>query len=77
VIGVTHSSATAERRMEQVHDRRRHSRGGRRDNDPRTNWRRVAWLFAAYAAYVSIRSLPANVKTFFRRARQRTDRIAE
>jgi hypothetical protein len=26
------------------------------------NWRRIAWLFAAYAAYLSIRSLTATVR---------------
>jgi hypothetical protein len=48
-------------------DRRKHSRSGRRKTDPHTNWRRIAWLFAAYAAYLSIRSLPATVKNFFKR----------
>jgi len=48
-------------------DRRLHSRGGRRAGDPRVNWRRLAWLFAAYAAYVSVRSLPASVKKLFNR----------
>jgi hypothetical protein len=32
------------------------------------NWRRLAWLFAGYALYVSARSLPATVKRkIFRR----------
>jgi len=48
-------------------DRRRQSRSGRRASDPQTNWRRLAWLFAAYATYLSVRSLPAHVKRFFRR----------
>ncbi len=50
-------------------DRRRNSRGGRRTADPRTNWRwrRLAWLFAAYAVYVSVRSLPATVRNYFKR----------
>lgn len=50
-------------------DRRRNSRGGRRSRDPHTNWRwrRLAWLFAAYAVYLSARSLPAAVKNYFKR----------
>jgi hypothetical protein len=43
-------------------DRRKNSRSGRRTGDPHTNWRRIAWLFAAYAAYLSVRSLPTAVK---------------
>ena len=61
-------SPTLERRAETRNDRRKHSRSGRRDNDPRVNWRRVAWLFAGYALYISARSLPATVKSkLFRR----------
>jgi len=50
-------------------DRRKISRGGRRESDPRTNWRwrRLAWLFAAYAVYLSVRSLPATVKGYLAR----------
>ena len=50
-------------------DRRRNSRGGRRAADPHTDWRwrRLAWLFAAYAVYLSVRSLPATVKNYFKR----------
>jgi hypothetical protein len=48
-------------------DRRKNSRSGRRKTDPHTNWRRIAWLFAVYAAYLSIRSLPSTVKNFFGR----------
>ena len=48
-------------------DRRKNSRGGRRSTDPHTNWRRLAWLFAAYAAYLSVRSLPATMKEYFTR----------
>jgi hypothetical protein len=47
-------------------DRRAHSRSGRRRSDPRTNWRRVAWLFAAYAVYLSFRSLSATVSRLWR-----------
>jgi hypothetical protein len=28
----------------------------------------VAWLFAAYAAYLSVRSLPDTIRRYFRRA---------
>ena len=49
-------------------DRRKNSRSGRRDGDPRVNWRRIAWLFAAYAVFVSVRSLPATVKQVFTRS---------
>jgi hypothetical protein len=50
-------------------DRRKQSRSGRRANDPRVNWRRLAWLFAGYALYLSARSLPATVKNkIFRRS---------
>jgi len=48
-------------------DRRKHSRSGRRATDPHVNWRRLAWLFGAYALCLSIRSLPAHVLKFFRR----------
>jgi hypothetical protein len=50
-------------------DRRKNSRSGRRDGDPRVNWRRVAWLFAAYAVLVSIRLLPTTVKRLVTRNR--------
>jgi len=53
---------TFERRRSERTDRRRLSRSGRRDNDPHTNWRRWAWLFAGYAVFMSLKSLPATVK---------------
>ena len=53
-------------------DRRKNPRSGRRDGDPRVNWRRLAWLFAAYAVYVSVRSLPATVKQILARRRTST-----
>jgi hypothetical protein len=31
------------------------------------HWRRLAWLFAAYALFVSLRSLPASVKQYLQR----------
>jgi hypothetical protein len=43
-------------------DRRKSSGSGRREADPRVNWRRAAWLFAAYALYVGARSLPSRAK---------------
>ena len=59
-----HQTTTAipERRRAPRGDRRKYSRSGRRAGDPHTNWRRLAWLFAAYAAYLSIRSLTATMK---------------
>jgi hypothetical protein len=50
-------------------DRRKKSRGGRRTTDPRTawRWRRLAWLFGAYAVYWSVRALPSTVKRYFNR----------
>jgi hypothetical protein len=57
---------TVDRRMPGA-DRRRHSRSGRRASDPHTNWRRIAWLFAAYALYLSVRSLPETVRNLFSR----------
>jgi len=44
-------------------DRRKLSRSGRRAEDPHTNWRRLAWLFGAYAIYLSVRSLPEAMKS--------------
>ena len=59
-----HETTTAipERRGTPRGDRRKNSRSGRRTGDPHTNWRRVAWLFAAYATYLSVRSLTATMK---------------
>jgi hypothetical protein len=51
-----------------ANDRRKNPRNGRRASDPRVNWRRAAWRFAAYALYLSARSLPASVKNFFLRS---------
>jgi hypothetical protein len=47
-------------------DRRKRSRSGRRASDPSVgwHWRRIAWLFAAYAAILSVRSLPQTVKKY-------------
>ena len=56
------TTAIPERRGAPRGDRRKNSRSGRRATDPHTNWRRLAWLFAAYAAYLSIRSLSATMK---------------
>jgi hypothetical protein len=57
-----------DRRGARSGDRRRNSRSGRRSGDPHVNWRRLGWLFAAYAVYVSVRSLPTTVKKLFNRA---------
>ena len=62
------SSVSSSERRGALDDRRKNSRSGRRDGDPRVNWRRIAWLFAAYAVYVSVRSLPATVKHIFNRS---------
>jgi hypothetical protein len=56
------TTAIPERRAAPRGDRRKNSRSGRRTGDPHTNWRRLAWLFAAYATYLSIRSLTARMK---------------
>ena len=56
------TTAIPERRAAPRGDRRKNSRSGRRAGDPHTNWRRLAWLFAAYAAYLSVRSLTATMK---------------
>ena len=48
-------------------DRRKNSRSGRRATDPRVNWRRLTWVFAGYALYLSIRSFPEAVRRLFRR----------
>jgi hypothetical protein len=53
---------TPDRRRAPRSDRRKHSRSGRRARDPQVNWRRLAWLFAGYAIYLSIRSLPATLR---------------
>jgi hypothetical protein len=55
----------SERRGAVLTDRRKRSRSGRRSSDPRVNWRRVGWLFACYALYLSARALPANFKSKF------------
>jgi hypothetical protein len=58
-----------ERRASAPSDRRTQSRNGRRQSDPQPEWRwrRAAWLFAASAAVVSIRSLPSNLRRLFGR----------
>jgi len=66
---VTESAWASNRRGLDRADRRRISRGGRRSVDPRAGWywRRLAWLFAGYAIYMSIRSLPAAARRLFKR----------
>jgi len=61
-VSAESTTPTPDRRVDARTDRRKHSRSGRRANDPRFNWRRVAWLFAGYAIYLSIRSLPATLR---------------
>jgi len=52
-----------DRRAASHSDRRKYSRSGRRGQDPHTDWRRIAWLFAVYAIYLSIRTLPETMKS--------------
>ena len=66
------SMPTTERRATQRTDRRQHSRGGRRRSDPHVNWQRLAWLFAVYAIFMSLRSLPSTVVSFFKNERTPT-----
>jgi hypothetical protein len=56
---------TPERRGAARTDRRKRSRSGRRSHDPHFNWQRLAWLFAGYAIFLSIRSLPATLRQRF------------
>jgi hypothetical protein len=58
-----------ERRDALKSDRRKISRNGRRAADPHKNWRRLAWLFALYATYLSVRSLPARIGRVWHRQR--------
>ena len=54
-------------------ERRRHSRSGRRSDDPHVSewhWRRVAFLFGAYVTLVGLRSLPQTVQRWFERSRR-------
>jgi len=48
-------------------DRRKHSRSGRRRQDPHTHSRRVRWLFVIYAAFVGARWVPDAIKRVLRR----------
>jgi hypothetical protein len=53
---------TPDRRVGPRGDRRKNPRSGRRATDPHTNWRRLAWLIAAYGTYLSVRSLLVMMK---------------
>jgi len=64
---VSNQTVERDRRHAGVSDRRKQSRNGRRRSDPRRNWRRIAWLLAAYAAYASLRWLPLNVRRLITR----------
>jgi hypothetical protein len=57
---------TVDRRSPDRRDRRKRSRSGRRARDPHTNWRRVYWLFGAYALYLSVRNVPATIRRLWR-----------
>jgi hypothetical protein len=66
--GVAPSPAPpVERRSPDRPDRRKHSRSGRRAQDPHTSWRRVYLLFGAYAVYLSLRKLPSTFRRLLRR----------
>jgi hypothetical protein len=67
VVKTFSSAVPSDRRWSGGPDRRRHSRSGRRKTDPHMDWRRIAWLFGAYAACMSVRSLTANVWKLFKR----------
>jgi hypothetical protein len=54
-----------ERRAGGRTDRRKNPRSGRRASDPRFNWRRIGWLFALYAVFLSLRSLPSSIRKYF------------
>jgi hypothetical protein len=66
---VQNASTTEAERRHGTDDRRKRSRNGRRAGDPdgARHWRRFAWMFAMYAACVSVRSLPAVIKKRFGR----------
>jgi hypothetical protein len=66
-VGVAEPSVTVERRSLDRRDRRKSSRSGRRAEDPRTSWRRVYWLFGAYALYLSVRKIPSALRRFWHR----------
>jgi hypothetical protein len=66
-ISTVKMTTDAERRRAARSDRRKHSRSGRRAGDPHTSWRRLAWLFAAYAALLSLRSVPASIRRLWRK----------
>jgi len=70
--GVFQEIVPTTNRRNAANDRRRKSRSGRRTSDPHLgwHWRRLAWLFAAYAIYLSMRSLPATVKKRLQRQRE-------
>jgi hypothetical protein len=69
--GVLQETASTTDRRNAGSDRRRNSRSGRRTSDPHLgwHWRRLAWLFAGYAIYLSVRALPTTVKKRFQRQR--------
>lgn len=66
-MAVVAKTSEIDRRGSDRGDRRKYSRSGRRASDPHVNWRRLTWVFAGYALYLSIRSLPETVRRLFRR----------
>jgi hypothetical protein len=61
------ASPPLERRSPGRRDRRKHSRSGRRAQDPHTSWGRVYLLFGAYALYLTVRKLPSSLRRLLRR----------
>lgn len=64
---MTEAVVSPDRRDRPRTDRRKMSRNGRRASDPRVNWRKIAWLFAGYGLFMSIRSLPSTIRKLFKR----------
>jgi hypothetical protein len=60
-------ASQTDRRSPDRRDRRKHSRSGRRAQDPRSSWRRIYLLFGAYALYLSVRKLPSTFRRLWRR----------
>jgi len=60
-------NARNERRDAGNTDRRKHSRSGRRAGDPHTTrrWQRLAWVCAAYGAFIGLRFIPSAIRRLF------------
>jgi len=62
-----HPPPAMDRRATPHNDRRKNARNGRRNSDPHRTWRKAAWLFAAYALYLSLRAMPAAIRRLLHR----------